>query len=198
MYQIKPQQPSVTIFQRNGGHWCFNSLRELLGQFSYAWLNKNVGSNFRTFVGSTWQTAAGHHRLPLGVQQEEPCYWTTVYREFNFVMRDGEGRPVTYLTLPQLFGVRSTFKASRLSWNGTGPVPHTGRRHRRRHGQGVQFANALRTAVTFISEGEVPLRQKRGKALQVDWCDDYRNVDHNTRNWKDFRKTQWKFSKGLD
>lgn len=183
MHVTKKYQTAVTIFGREGGVWRYRSIKAVVHDLGLNWIAQNVGAHFRVYS----------HTEYIRTEMEVGGYADRarpVYKEAQYIMRDDAGKPVGYAHCCAVVraGQRYLFSPEYTG----GPVRGTGRRRRyrsiRRH---VSYINALRAAQTFVEEGEVPVRNRRSKGLERDPWDDYA-YRHLERNWKKFRKTQWK------
>jgi hypothetical protein len=207
MHIIKPYQTAVSLFCRDGRAWHFPSLKAARKELGLRWISNNVAEHFRTYRQTVWRDADGMRLYYGGTTSEKgACYPERFYDERDYIMRDDNGKPVTYhtfySTLPyeQRNGRKYVAKyrmwnAKHREWTGTGPVPGISRRRNgSRRGRDISYMNAMRVAETFGEEGEVAVRPSRGKSLQADRWDTYLRASRQDRSWKNFRKTQWKDS----
>ena len=76
------------------------------------------------------------------------------------------------------------------TWNGNGPVPFTGRRHL---GSVYRSLRTLRSrAQAQCLDVEEPMGRPRAwKNLPTAW-DDFARADFGQKNWKRYRRTQWR------
>lgn len=201
MHIIKKSQTSVTLFSRDGGVWRYASKKAAREQLGLSWISSNVGQEFREYSHSVWRNTEGHrlYSKDFGDEDGEIVFVERYYRQSQFVMRDEHGKPLTvtdfYATSTgrPWYGYNGRLK----DWNGEGPVPGIHRNRPSRHrGRQLNYMNALRGAQTFYEEGEVPPRPERQKSLKADRWDIYPSSARTDRNWKRFRKTQWKAKAG--
>lgn len=169
MHIIRPHQASITLFSRHGGLDVFPSAKQALKKLGYAWIVANVGPHFRTFNGTT-------------------------YEEYSYIMRSGLGEIVTVKSFSALRIKPGSRQRARLlrHWNGEGAVPGTGKRSRTRYFRGIHYANAKRASQYFPDEGEIAPRAARYLNRLVDAWDEHIASSRRYRNWKQFRKTQWR------
>jgi hypothetical protein len=191
MHITTPYQTRVTLFSRSGGAWYYPSLAAARTTLGLDWISRYVAAHFRTYSHTKWRYADGsqnHYRRP---ETESRVFYTPVYHEASYIMRNDGGRPLTYADF--YVPLRHAYRPKSRPWNGAGPVPGTRKPkagcHRRRN---VSYANAFRVAITFTDEGEVAARPKRTKSLipsRWDYCEVHGRMD---RSWKRFRSHQWK------
>jgi hypothetical protein len=188
MYIVKKYQTAVTLFSREGGVWRYRTIRALVNDLGLNWVGNHVAEHFRVYSYTERRTAEG--RFFHGGCG--PVYYTRIYKEARYVLRDDAGKVVTY---GQCWNaVREPWRAVQAKRATEGPVEGTGKRRKRYHRRrGAQFINAVRAAETFAEEGEVAVRVARGvNLLQSRWDSDYYYGHHVERSWKKFRRTQWK------
>ena len=187
MYYIPPHETSITLFSSTGGVEVFRTLKEALKALGYRWIAENVGPHFRVFRGAYSQFD----------QERERWVRTPQYDDYSFVMRDDHGEPVTaesFAVLRPQRSWQSRWSARYSWWHGEGPVPgtrcHRGGRHYYRH---PRTMNERRLAALVLEEeGEVaPRPQRSANSLPCAW-DDFRVAARDDRNWKRFRRTQWR------
>jgi len=84
--------------------------------------------------------------------------------------------------------------ASRIEFDfRRGPVPYTRKwRGSARFFRQIRYVNALRQATQFVEDEEPRIRAKRNQRLLPNAWDDISDGSRGQRNWKRFRKTQWK------
>lgn len=197
MHTINPYKTTFTLFCRDGGVGHYPSIKGVLEQLGLGWISRNVTPQFRVYSHTEWRIADDELTYFGSGAPDEACYAKRFYRESDYIMRDGEGCPVTSATFYELGlsagPAKCRYRMRCGSWNGEGPVPGTAKRRGGHHrGRAIRYANALRAAMTFEVEGEIALRPKRGTTLLPDRRDDYRVSSRGDRNWKGYRKTQWK------
>jgi len=191
MHDTNKYQSAITLFSRGGGSWRYSSISALTRELGLAWLSAHVADEFRAFSHTECRGANGEYHNCFG-RDAGPCYRVPVYVTADYVLRNDAGLVVTYGQCWAAWCARQKQRTwFQPGYNG-GPVAGTGRKRRGRAARReVSHANALRAAVTFEDEGEVPVRHSRSKALEQDPWGDY-CFRHLERNWKRFRKTQWK------
>jgi hypothetical protein len=128
-------------------------------------------------------------RHSVGPRLDEELGW-------HYVIRDELGQPLFArdfeLPSPDV-PLYLVFRPALLNWNGTGPVPGTGRR---RGGNAYRLPKTMRdrrdSEGILPEEGEPqPRPARRGRRLPTSW-DDMARSDYGVRSWKQYRKTQWK------
>jgi hypothetical protein len=194
MYSTTIRPQSVTLFQRDGGQRTFATLKEYLQLVGLLWSYTNVANEFRTYSHTEWCTKEGIKQYKAD-EVDEPVYAKSFYTEALYILRDERGQPVTH---DALYGAAVRMRGSSSArkvvpgWNGTGPVPNTGRsRNRQRGCKGVRFIRTARGAQFFKEEGEIAVRNR--SVLEMGMYDDYYNKDfRGSRSWKDHRGTQWR------
>lgn len=187
MHQIPAYQTAITLFSREGQVWLYPTLQAALKALGANWISRNVGAHFREYRGTR----------PFFYEQRGALVYNPVYEEHAFIMRDDTGAPVTWATFAQLRATRRfrTYRQQMLAtWDGDGPVPGihkvaAGAHYYRR----PHTMNELREAALVIKEdGEVPPRPTRNKRYLPRSWDDLYVAARDNRNWKEYRKTQWK------
>ncbi|GBG14242.1 alkaline phosphatase [Novimethylophilus kurashikiensis] len=187
MHIVKQYESAVTLFAQGSGIWVYPSKAAALKELGFSWIARNVGPAFRVFshVSSLWNPE-------LDLYAHQP-----VYRTYEYVMRDDAGKPVTAADFQHLIIRRSKnsiwrFRARQLErWNGQGSVPNIGR-HRGGHSyRAVQTTNERRHAFV-LEDGDPGPRGSRNFKNLPNRYDDYCIAAREDRNWKRFRKTQWK------
>jgi hypothetical protein len=183
MFVVKAYEPTVTLHQRDGGPRLFVSKFAALRQLGIRWIANNVAADFSDAA----PTAAGW-RFSRSIRAGD-----TDHALAQFIMRDESGNTVTlkdFLTLyPKLRGKLSPPYCRLIErWNGTGPVPGTGRLRGPNYFRSPRTFNELRFAASVA--GEPPARAKRHRVPtdRDDLCISSRRV----RSWKRHRARQWK------
>lgn len=181
MVVIPAYQTAVTLFGRDGSVRVFPSKQAARRKLGLSWIRENVGRDFRVFS----------HTSNLGGKVFER---SAVYIDYPYVMRDDFGDILTaedFATpLPWLTGW-SIYRRYRF-WNGEGPVPGVFRWRSGHYFRRPQTLNERRQAVALVGEGEVPPRARRNQRNLVNANDDLRIGARDIRNWKRYRRTQWK------
>lgn len=77
-------------------------------------------------------------------------------------------------------------------WDGSGPVPGIRRQRGGRCCRRIRHMNERRWATPVLEEGEVAPRAARNAHNLPNPWDDYGFSNQDNRNWKRFRKHQWK------
>ncbi len=187
MHHVPPFESAVTLFSRNGEVEVFRTFKAALKALGHDWIAKHVGPHFRVFrcVLRTFDT------------QRECWVPTPDYDSYDYVMRDDHGEAVTAESFAFLCPQRSwqsRWSARYSWWNGEGPVPgtrcHRGGRHYYRHPRTMN--ERRQAALVLEEEGEVaPRPQRSSNSLPCAW-DDFRVAARDDRNWKRFRRAQWR------
>lgn len=186
MHIIKPYETSVTLFHRDGQVSVYKSMKEAYRKLGYRWIAENVGKNFREF-----------DRLRTDYSPEGAVPVSErVYFEREYIMRGDFGQ---ILTAKDFEHLRPSFRGflryrNYYLWNGEGPVPGTGcgRKWGRCFRRLSHMAQRRQAALVLKEEGEVaPRAARNARNLPNPW-DDYNVAARENRNWKQFRKHQWK------
>ena len=186
MHHIPAHETSVTLFSSTGDVWTYRTRKAALKALGERWIANNVGPHFRVF---------SHVSRKFDTERE--CWiFTPNYEEYEFIMRDDVGAVVSASTFDSLIERRRrrSWWDRYGAWNGEGPVPGTrcyrGGRHYYRYPQ-MQNERKL-AALILTEEGEVGPRPARAvNNLPHSW-NDFEVAARENRNWKQFRKTQWK------
>ncbi len=183
MVIIRPHITAVTLFRQNGEMRVFASINDAFSILGFSWIKKNVGKNFRVFS----------HVTELGGLE---CRREPVYRMHEYIMRDDCGEPLTIEDFNVLRIQRQEkrrFRRGALGrGDGAGLAPYIHKRKKGYYFRCIAFINAYRVAETFVEEGEVPPRPRRNAMNLPNNWDDYCVAARSNRNWKQFRRTQWK------
>jgi hypothetical protein len=199
MHIIKEYQAPTTVklIQRGGVFWRFDSIYAAVKHLGLRWIYANVGEQFQVYSHTSWHHCAKVDRIGTA-RFDDPSYPVRHFKNVEFIMRGPAGAPLTYAQInaaswrPHTPGRHS--RGRYPLWNGSGAVPGTGRQRRNSQlrGRAARHANAIRATETFKDEGEVPARNRWVETLWQDpWGDDYA-TERRDRNWKRYRKTQWK------
>ncbi len=167
MYIIPPFEAGVTLFCLDGTSRFFANRHLLLNELGMTCLRRAVG----------------------------PCLDAS--RNWRYVIRDALGAPLfarDFDFLEPRKAMEFYGRYGHVTWNGAGPVPHTGRSH----GYSV-FRSGMRTAqerrlnaFVDVEAGEPPPRACRtGFHLPSNYSDLARS-NYDARSWKHYRKNQWK------
>ncbi|MFZ6876546.1 hypothetical protein ACO0LF_31300 [Undibacterium sp. Di27W] len=167
MHIIRPHQASITLFSRHGSVDAFPSAKQALKKLGYAWIATNVGPHLRTFNG-------------------------TSYEEYSYIMRSDLGEIVTATSFSALRIKPGIHQRVHLFRHWNGEVPGTGKRSRTRCFRHIRYANAKRASQYFPDEGEIAPRAVRYLNRLADAWDEHIASSRRYRNWKQFRKTQWR------
>lgn len=187
MHYIPAYETAVTLFSRDGQVWAYPSLKAALKALGERWIAANVGPHFRVFA---------HSARYFDTVREE---WVgePVYVERAFIMRDDAGGVVTAATFSPLIERRrwhSRWTRMWDFWNGEGPVPgvrcYRGGGHYYRRPQTMMERRLA--GLVLEEEGEVAPRGARKANHLPNAYDDYRIAAREDRNWKRYRRTQWK------
>jgi len=168
MQSIPPYKPTIKIFSHAGLVSTCASLEAALNFLGDSWVEAYVYAyrfgELACKPGFILRTEAGEEVAPGAI--------LSLYRE-RYVFRGRRGRAID-------------------QWNGIGPVPGTGRYRGGHFYRRIRHANARRQAFWIAEEGEVAPKPARSfKNLPDNW-DDYHVSARKNRNWKRFRKTQYK------
>lgn len=187
MHQIPAHETSVTLFSSDGGVWVYRTMKAALNALGQHWIAKNVGPHFRVF-----------RHVSRYFDTERECWVRTPeYDDYHFIMRDDFGAVVTAASFDALIERkrwRSWWERRYGAWNGEGPVPgtrcHRGGGHCYRR---PKTMNERRQAALILEEeGEVAPRPTRDANNLPNSWDDYWVSARDDRNWKRYRKHQWK------
>ena len=186
MHIIRPYETAITLFGADGTVYSYASLKEALKTLGIAWIRNHVGEHFRVF---------SHHEVDYG-RPAEAGRARPVYKHHAYIMRDDAGCPVTAAHFSKLLPRRRYNHYTWLygSWNGEGAVPRTGKSRGGHYYRRPGTTAERRASFVIAEEGEVAPRAARNAANLVNAWDDYRVSCREDRNWKRFRKTQWKTS----
>lgn len=187
MHYIPAYETAVTLFSRDGQVWAYPSLKAALKALGERWIANNVGPHFRVF-----DFDARYFDFERMVWVAKP-----VYVERAFIMRDDAGGVVTAATFAPLVERRrwnSRWTRMWDCWNGEGPVPgvrcYRGGGHYYRRPQTMMERRLA--GLVLEEEGEVAPRGARKANHLPNAYDDYRIAAREDRNWKRYRRTQWK------
>jgi hypothetical protein len=181
MVVIQAYQTAVTLFGRDGGVRVFPSKQSARRELGLSWIRKNVGRDFRVFS----------HTSNFGGKVFERY---AVYIDHLYVMRDDFGGILTaedFATPSPCRTGWSIYRRYRF-WNGDGPVPGLFRWRGRHYFRHPRTQNERRLAFAITDQGEVPPRARRNHRNLVNAYDDLRINAREIRNWKRYRRTQWK------
>jgi hypothetical protein len=193
MHIVQPYQTAVTLFKRNGDVVAFSSMQAAFRQLGFSWIAANVGPHFRTFSHHVYVSLDGRvvrNRKEIG---GIAIQWP-VYVEHDYVMRDDSGNPLTAESFAFLRAKSSgsyTVRGFRY-WNGVGPVPFTGKQTGAHYFRNIRYVNAKRVAQYFPEDGELAPRAARNARGEPDSWDDKPIAARSCRNWKRYRKIQWR------
>lgn len=179
MFSVPEYQPALTIFFRDGRRWRFPSARDALKQLGYPWLAANLGAFHVEHRGY-----ATHIDGDVAVR-------VPVYDSFNAIARDTLGTVWTLDRFQQLESRRYHGMSRYRFWNGEGPVPGTGVFHGCSIFRSPKTTAERRLNQTVDSQEPVARPGRIGLNLPSSW-DDLRRHGSVNRNWKRFRKTQYR------
>lgn len=165
MHVIPPYEAGVTLHRLDGTVTFFPTRRRLLKALGWPIL-RLAGPRLDESLGWHVVILDDAHRA-LGVRDFQPL---TPYQPSAYHRRQ-----------------------SLVDWNGTGPVPRTGRRrggsaYRHVRTQAERRANAF----VYPDEHEPPARAARSCRNLASLWDDQVRSDYGLRNWKHYRPHQWK------
>jgi hypothetical protein len=166
MHVIPPFEAGVTLHRLAGTSEFYPNRRLLVKALGMSVIRHSVGPRLDATVG-WYYVILDELRQPIFASGFEPC-------------RPEEPR-------------YQAFRRGLITWNGTGPVPHTGRR---RGGNAYRYVHTLperrANSVIDAEAGEPAARaSRRGRSLPSSW-DDMVRSDYGDRCWKRHRKHQWK------
>lgn len=178
MHLIPRYRSSVTLFSHQGNIMVFETMQHALRVLGFRWIRERVGRNFYEFSHTEVESVSGAR--------------TPVYDRFEYVMRDDFGEPLVASDFAKFRASRRWFCAFD-AWNGSGPVPgvhkcNAGAHYCRR----IRYVGQRRQAIPDVTEGELGPRGKRSIRNLPDAWDDYYPRNRLDRNWKQFRKNQWR------
>ena len=176
MQSISPYKPAIKVFSHAGLVGTYASLEAAIDALGASWLEEYASSHY----------IPKSHLAIFG----RPGFVTP------FVLRTEEGEAIPPEAILAIYRARIVFRGRRWralnKWNGTGPVPGTGRRRGGHFYRRVRHANERRQAFWVAEDGEVaPRPARRFKNLPDNW-DDHQVSARESRSWKRFRKTQYK------
>lgn len=188
MHVVKHYESPITVFSVEGDSWHYKSKKALLKEVGYRWIMNNVGKHFSEFSGWT----------PICTASGWVCGEPT-YRHFKYIIRDGEGSCITHGDFAELVAAKRRkvywLRMKWEKWNGEGPVPGIGRPRGGHHFRRLKTINERRWSIPMVEEGEPAPRARRNHTnLPTTW-DDFQISSREDRNWKRYRKTQWKAKK---
>jgi hypothetical protein len=177
MHIIKAYEPSVTLFAVDGEVRVFRSKADALRQLGYRWICEHVREDFVVF------SYVERKLVARDVWSSHPFY-----HRAHYVMRDDAGAKVTASDFAELRAARRLpYWLQR--WNGVGPVPYVHRPTQGHYYRRPQTLNERKLAQAL--DGEPAPRAGRATVVPSDW-DDRCVASRRERNWKKFRRTQWK------
>lgn len=186
MHVIAPHEPSVTLFSSSGGVWPYKSKAHALRALGIAWIRTHVVADYRVFNGFSYSS-------PFFRGEVYSCAKEPLYRTGNFILRDSQGAKLTAADFEPMLPRRRSWYLRYLSdYPGYGPVPRTGRTRGGHYFRHPHTANELRQSQVVEPGIEPRPRPSRYLRNLVDPWDDYPRSNRKDRNWKSFRKTQWK------
>ena len=174
MQTIKPYTPAIYLIGRAGIVRTYPSVQAVLNEVGIDWLLKNLGDTF-----------------------DSACYviygWPTIERR-DFILRTEQGDTISLKAIIDLNrSMKGKSKWGRLlNWNGSGPVPGTGRIRSGGHHRAIRHVGAKRQTFFIEEEGEVAPRAARKLRNLPDGWDDFQISARFNRNWKRYRKHQYK------
>lgn len=199
--------PAVTLFHISGKVRVFKSLESAISNLSVRWIRSNVGAQFKKPFRK-----AGHFSSQLNSFFDcgsESCVYCND-KGVEWIMRDDQGTVITGSTKQvteyfssskkiEFYGSVSESYFNRAQaasrWNGIGAVPCIRKRKAGWHAfRSVSHFNELKSAQVIKEEGEVLPRASRNVANLPNSWDDYSISSYKVKNWKRYRKTQWKKS----
>ena len=173
---IAPHDPAVLLIHKSGSVTRYASLAKAYQALGYTWLSQHLGEVFSE-----------------GCLLEHAPYYVPAVA---WIMRTEHGEVITLEDFESFRPTRlaSSFWYRRFRfYSGTGPVPGCGRRRGGRWFRRPKTMQSRRQAGLVLNEeDERPVRARRNAAnLPTSW-DDWRISSLEDRNWKRFRKTQYK------
>jgi hypothetical protein len=181
---VKTFVPPYALIRDDGETWLYYDLYELAQACSAAKVMICLDHGFyteREFVRANGE-------------------WTVVYKKYKneFCVRDDRGQVISrdevYASVPKRDYCSERLAVIRHAMENHLPIPRTGKRgwgwSKRHH----KFFQAYRDYATFSIDEEVKehkIKVNKSKLPPTNWDDPVRGCLYN-RNWKRFRKTQWK------
>lgn len=170
MYVIPPTNSAITLFGPNGKGQIFASKFAALKALGWPWIRDALTS--REFRMDGKGRLMGYCPYTFKSESGEELTFADFYTAWR----------------PAARPLKNTWR----SWNGEGPVPSTGRLGGGRYFRRPKTIAAKRQSVVLSEYGEPPIRAKRSTSLLPSAWDDYPISAMSDRNWKRFRKHQWK------
>lgn len=181
MIIIPAYQTAVTLFGRDGSVRVFSSMHAARRMLGLSWIRQNVGRNFRIFLCTS----------NLGEKLFERH---AIYTDHPYVMRDDFGGILAaddFAAPPRQRKGWSVYRRFPL-WNGEGPVPGLFRWHGGHYFRHPKTLRERRASIALVDQGEVPPRARRNHRNLATANDDRIIGARQLRNWKRYRRTQWK------
>lgn len=193
MKVINKKKIAVTLFGICGEVFPFDSMEAALDALGFSWISYSVKKEFRKYEFE-----------PCCCYGIKDCFYRGVkcpgfskkLISSRWVLRNEFGEALTAEDFLPLFAQRCSDprKSRRFQyWDGTGPVPRIRKSRGGRHyWRRLHVANELRRALPMLEEGEAAPRAERSANNLPDSRDGYSIAARKIRNWKRFRKHQWK------
>ena len=164
MFYIAPLEDGITLYSEEVPSLFFATRLLLLNFIGVGALRYSVGPALRPELGVRYVIRDHNDNLLSAADFEH--LWK---------------RPVT----------RSAIRSRFYFWNGAGPVPRAGRGRGGRLFRRIPTTQERRANVVMEDCEPTPRRSRSGANLASSWDDRIRS-DYGLRNWKHFRKNQWK------
>ena len=192
MYQIPKHTPKIRLIHRDGHYWEYKNLTEAADElfriFRYD-INGHIGETFNSI-----------RKEPYWFHNGDPKFFTYHY---DYIVRTEFG---DIITVSDLADARTKPASWYDKWRPArnnyefrkGPVPYTRKRRGGHKGyrrpksfneRKAAEAHKLDEDIKFYG---VKIRAKRNFNNLIDSWDDYPRRDWGAKNWKVYRKTQWK------
>lgn len=183
MHVIKAHEPSVTLFSVSGDVRIFASMTDALRQLGYRWISENVRAEFVAFS-----------HVERRLSDNDVWFSRACYHSARYVMRDDTGAKLTAGDFSDLRRARRLpwwvrHRSQLQRWDGAGPVPYVHRPSNCSYYRRPRTLNERRMGE--VVDDEPAPRAGRASIIPSDW-DDRRVAAREVRNWKNFRRTQWK------
>lgn len=186
MHVIVPHEPFVTLFCVSGKAWHYPSKAHALRALGLAWIREHVVADYCVFAGFDYSSSFFRGDV-------YSCTKTPRYASGEYILRDDQGNKLTSFDFePALSRRRRGYRHPLDNYPGYGPVPRTGRFRGGHLFRRPRTANEIRQSQVMEPGLEPAPRASRDLRYLIDPWDDYPRSGRRDRNWKRFRKAQWK------
>lgn len=194
MHKISAYEARVFLFYKNGGRTTYASKSQALKILGQKFIRNEVGENFIQFSHREWPSIHWDSNGDMGPS----IPGEVIFKHSNFIMRDEFGKTLTLADFMDLIHmgkepVRSLYFYRFGYYCGEGPVPGTGKSRSHRGSYFKVFSSVPEMRQNQVIEADEPVAraQRNLHNLSSAWDDDIRK-DRRNKNWKRFRKTQYK------